>query len=112
MWKKRGEADRIRTTTARGADDRVRIEPDEAELAQLLDAALADDGFVIVDRPDGGYAQAARVADSWVVEHRAGGPETHLQGFTDDPQVVLRVLHGFGYGGTGWEQLVDWEPLL
>jgi hypothetical protein len=104
----------LRALTEAGAayDD-----PSEDLLFMLLDQVDHGDGtWVIVDRladaSQQTYAQALRVAaDSWVVEHREGSPETHVGTTVSDLRAAHQLLTGWAFELPGWADGVTWTPV-
>jgi hypothetical protein len=92
-------------------------DPSEDLLFMLLDDVDHGAGtWVIVDRPADAsqqtYAQALRVAaDSWVVEHREGSPETHVGTTVGDLRTAHQLLTGWAFDLAGWADGATWTPV-
>lgn len=91
---------------------------DEATLERLLSQLGDGNMFLIVERSDveDGYAQTAmntgeqKTAGTYVVEYRSG-PNQHYQAFTDDADVVHRVLSGWAFDHADWHSALEWSVL-
>ena len=91
---------------------------DQETLLRLLTAMNEDNPFMIVMRSDldDGYAQThVNTGDSaakgkFVVEYRTG-PNELYQAFTNDRQVVHRVMQGYAFDAPDWRQALEWKVL-
>lgn len=84
----------------------------EQLLAKLFETLDPDAPFIIIERADQDYIQVYVDPDEPVlVEYRAGGPDSHFQGHTDDRQLAQRVLWGWATGTSGWHDLLTWEQV-
>jgi hypothetical protein len=101
-------------TEATGTFDDV----DEETLDRLLSALAPGNAYLIVERSDidEGYAQTAmntgeqETKGKYVVEYRSG-PNQHYQAFTDDRDLVHRVLSGWAFDHPDWKSALDFSVL-
>jgi len=109
---------------ARTGDGRSFDDPSDADLASLvaeLDPASRSP-FLIVEKISGQppgqyYSQVLRIdSETWQVEYRAGGPESHFQARVSGPYedacaTVARVISGWARDRPGWREGLAWTPL-
>jgi hypothetical protein len=105
----------LRATTSTGA---VVDEPGPDDLAGLL-AEVGRSGsgaFLILenhrDRSGQTYLQVVVDHGTYVVEARAGGPQTHVRAQAADLGAVTAVLTAWTAGRRDWRGLLTWAPLL
>lgn len=104
----------LRATSETG--DVIDDPSEDALFMMLSDLEDGQGSFLIVDSlldPDQlTYAQTSRNDDgTYIVEYRAGGPETHLGTVVPDMRAAHAVLTGWAFDLPGWRDTYIWQPV-
>lgn len=102
----------LRATTESGASWN---DPSEDLLFELLsEVEQGKELFLIIHRlgATNTYLQVAMQADqSYLVEHREGGPSSHFAASSPNKQTVHEVLTKWAYQIPGWKSLLSWASV-
>lgn len=67
--------------------------------------------WLIIEHPDGSYAQTALADDGFILETRTAGPESHIGTHVDDAAEVSNRLQLFARKDLSWRAGRSWESV-
>lgn len=77
----------------------------------LVSDLRTDAEWLVIEHPDGSYAQSAIRDEGLLLEVRTGGPETHIGTLIDEPAEVSRRLLCFAQHDPSWRSGRSWEAV-
>ncbi|SNT51466.1 hypothetical protein SAMN05421812_10825 [Asanoa hainanensis] len=86
-------------------------DPDPAQIAAALRALTIDDWFAILEFSDDTFLQVAVKADSYALERRAGGDETHVGTEVTTVDEVVEAFQAYARQDPTWIAGHTWEPV-